>query len=229
MPDAPKLDKTCPDKTDLDKIDTLNEADLHQAIDTTITYYDRAAESYRDRTWDHDVTQNYDALLDELQGDPPFAILDIGCGPGRDLLYFKSKGHEAVGLDGSKEFVEMARSQTGCTVWHQNFLSMDLPPARFDGVFANASLFHVPRQELPRILRELHATLKAGGVLFCSNPCGDNREGYARERYGCFHDLEAWRGFVTQVGFVEVDHFYRPTGLPRDQQPWLATVWRKPR
>jgi len=206
----------------------LDETGLRQAIDTTLTYYDSAAADYCDRTWGHDVTQNYSALLDELQGDPPFSILDIGCGPGRDLLYFKSKGHNAIGLDGSFEFVKMARAKTGCEVWRQNFIALDLPPAHFDGVFANASLFHVPCQELPRVLGQIFNCLKPSGVLFCSNPRGDNREGYARERYGCFHDLEAWREFVSRGGFVEIDHFYRPTGLPRDQQPWLATVWRKP-
>jgi SAM-dependent methyltransferase len=95
-------------------------------------------------------------------------------------------------------------------------------------VFANAALFHVPTQELPRILRELHATLKPGGVLFTSNPRGDGQEGWNGDRYGAFHDWPTWRDFVCAAGFVELSHFYRPKGLPRNQQPWLASVWRKP-
>jgi len=102
-----------------------------------------------------------------------------------------------------------------------------LPPARFDGVFANASLFHVPSRELPRVLGQLHATLKPGGVLFSSNPRGENQEGWNHGRYGAYHDLEGWRRMLTAAGFSELDHYYRPAGLPRDQQPWLATVWRK--
>jgi 2-polyprenyl-3-methyl-5-hydroxy-6-metoxy-1,4-benzoquinol methylase len=77
-------------------------------------------------------------------------------------------GHNAVGLDGSKEFVAMARSYSGCEVLHQDFLALALPQSRFDGVFANASLFHVPSQELPRVLLELSETLRPRGVLFCS-------------------------------------------------------------
>jgi SAM-dependent methyltransferase len=87
----------------------------------------------------------------------------------------------------------MARAATGCEVWHQHFLALALPPERFDGVFANAALFHVPVQELPRVLRELHATLKRQGVLFSSNPRGSNEEGWKGERYGAFHDLVEWR------------------------------------
>ncbi len=193
----------------------------------TLAHYDGRAEDFREGTRDHDVTQNIDALLRNLSGAPPFTILDFGCGPGRDLMAFTAMGHVAIGLDGSSSFVEMARSDAGCEVWHQDFLALDLPAARFDGVFANASLFHVPRAELPRVLKELHATLKPGGVLFCSNPRGDNREGWSNGRYGVWHDLDAWRAFVTGAGFTEVEHYYRPPGMPREQQPWLATVWRK--
>ena len=78
------------------------------------------------------------------------------------------------------------------------------------------------------MLGKLHGCLKPGGVLFSSNPRGDNQEGWSGGRYGVYHDLEAWRRFVTGAGFVELGHYYRPAGLPREQQPWLASVWRKP-
>jgi SAM-dependent methyltransferase len=120
----------------------------------------------------------------------------------------------------------MARADSGCEVWHQDFLKLDLPRARFDGVFANASLFHVPGSELPGTLHQLQATLKPGGVLFCSNPHGANVEGWNSGRYGAYHELETWRCYMAGAGFIELEHYYRPTGLPREQQPWLASVWR---
>ena len=155
-------------------------------------------------------------------------ILDLGCGPGRDLSAFRDRGHEAVGLDGAKPFVDMAKAATGCEVLHKDFIALTLPEAAFDGIFANAALFHVPSQEIARVLGELNAALKPQGVLFCSNPRGDNQEGWLDGRYGCFHDLETWRDYVTGAGFTEVTHYYRPPGRPRHEQPWLATVWRKP-
>ena len=193
----------------------------------TLEHYNQRAESFWEGTRDHDVSQNIAALLRHIEGAPPFAVLDLGCGPGRDLARFRELGHAPVGLEGAARLAAMAREHGGCEVWEQDFLALDLPPARFDGVFANASLFHVPRAELPRVLSELHATLKPRGVLFSSNPRGNNEEGWNGGRYGAWHDLEAWRGFLTAAGFAELEHYYRPPGLPREQQPWLASVWRK--
>ena len=198
-----------------------------RGAEATIAHYDRVADSFREGTRDHDVSQNTTALLDAIEGEPPFAILDVGCGPGRDLKFFRSLGHDAWGLEGSGELADMARSYSGCNVLHQNFLSMDLPAGRFDGVFANASLFHVPSRELPRVLGELSATLKPRGVLFSSNPRGNNEEGMSGGRYSCFFDLDTWRRYLGAAGYEEIGHYYRPPGLPRAQQPWLATVWRK--
>ena len=205
----------------------LSADELAQISALTLRHYQDCAEDFREGTRDHDVSQNIAALLAAIQAAAPYQILDFGCGPGRDLRTFSAMGHSAVGLDGCPRFVEMARADSGCEAWQQDFLALDLPPERFDGVFANACLFHIPSQELPRVLRQLHATLKPGGVLFCSNPRGENQEGWNGERYGAYYDLANWRMLLTAAGFSEVQHYYRPTGLPREQQPWLASVWRR--
>jgi SAM-dependent methyltransferase len=205
----------------------LSPQELAKIAQVTLEHYNQRAEDFWHGTRDHDVSQNIAALLQYIEGDPPFTILDFGCGPGRDLKAFAALGHVAVGLEGAAEFAAMARAHTGCEVWQQDFLELDLPDQHFDGIFANASLFHVPAQELPRVLAELHASLKPGGVLFASNPRGNNQEGWSGERYGAYHDLETWRRYVTGAGFVELTHYYRPPGLPREQQPWLASVWRR--
>jgi SAM-dependent methyltransferase len=205
----------------------LEPDDLDKIAGVTLDHYEQHAADFRDGTRDHDVSQNISALLRAIEGTPPFTILDFGCGPGRDLRALTARGHTAIGLDGAAQFVEMARAESGCEVWHQDFLKLALPDALFDGVFANASLFHIPAQELPRVLRQLHATLKPRGVLFSSNPRGGNEEGWNGGRYGAYHDLDTWRRYLSDAGFVEVEHYYRPEGLPRERQPWLATVWRR--
>ena len=204
----------------------LNGEDLRHISHETLRHYQERADAFRAGTQDHDVSQNIAALLTHIQGRPPFRLLDFGCGPGRDLRAFAAAGHQAIGLEGASTFVEMARAATGCQVWQQDFLALDLPAAYFDGIYANASLFHVPSQELPRVLAELRAALKDGGVLFSSNPRGSNEEGWNRGRYGAYYDLDTWRRYVEAAGFAEITHYYRPAGLPREQQPWLASVWR---
>ena len=197
------------------------------AAQRTLAYYNAHADDFFAGTRDHDVRQNMTALLQFIEGAAPFTILDFGCGPGRDLKTFSALGHTAVGLEGAARFAEMARAFSGCEVWQQDFMALDLPEWHFDGVFANASLFHVPSQALPRVLAQLHATLKSRGVLFSSNPRGQNDEGWNGDRYGAYHDLARWRHYMTAAGFTELLHFYRPPGLPIEQQPWLASVWRK--
>lgn len=205
----------------------LNSEDLQQVAARTLAHYEQHAQNYWEGTRDHDVSQNIAALLKHMAGPPPFDLLDFGCGPGRDLRTFKALGHRAVGLEGAGSAAALARAHSGCEVLEQSFLQLELPAERFDGVFANAALFHVPSQVLPQVLRQLHACLRPGGVLFSSNPRGDGQEGWSGERYGVFHDWPSWRTFVTAAGFEELEHFYRPTGLPIEQQPWLASVWRR--
>jgi SAM-dependent methyltransferase len=205
----------------------INPQDLERITDLTLDQYNEHAEDFWQGTRGHDVTQNIAALLQCIEGNPPFTILDFGCGPGRDLKVFAELGHVAVGLEGAAHFAVMARAHSGCEVWQQDFLKLDLPNDYFDGVFANAALFHVPSQEAPRVLLELHKSLKPGGVLFSSNPRGHNEEGWCGGRYCVFHDLETWRRYLSAAGFVELNHYYRPAGLPRAKQPWLASVWRR--
>ena len=193
----------------------------------TLEHYSQRAAEFWIGTRDHDVRQNIEALLRHIQAPPPLDILDFGCGPGRDLVAFRALGHQPVGVEGSAALAAMAREHSGCEIWEQDFLALQLPPSRFDGIFANASTFHVPSQELPRVLSELHAALKPGGVLFTSNPRGENQEGWSNGRYAVYHSLESWRRYLKAAGFIELEHYYRPAGLPLQQQPWLASVWRK--
>jgi SAM-dependent methyltransferase len=205
----------------------LTPEDLQQIAARTLEHYDRQAQAFWEGTRDHDVSQNISAMLQAIEAAPPFDVLDLGCGPGRDLRALTALGHRVTGLEGSPALAAMAREHSRCEVLEQSLLGLSLPAGRFDGVFANAVLFHVPSQALPRVLRDLHATLKAGGVLFTSNPHGHGREGWTGDRYGAFHDWETWRGYVGAAGFTELSHYYRPPGLPRENQPWLASVWRK--
>lgn len=204
---------------------------LERIAARTLGHYAHGARQFWEGTREHDVTQNHRALLDALPGVPPRAILDLGCGPGRDLAAFRAFGEAPVGLDGCAEFVEMARVHSGCEVLEQSFFALDLKACSFDGVFANASLFHVPGSHLPSVLATLFTCLVPGGVLFCSNPRSfdTDSEGWSGERYGCYLTIESWRALIAQAGFTLETEFLRPSDRPASEQPWLAMVWRKPR
>ncbi len=128
----------------------LNPQDLQKITISRSDHYNERAEDFWEGTRDHNVSQNIAAILQCIEGEPPFTILDFGCGPGRDLKVFAELGHIAVGLEGATHFAAMAHAHSGCEVWGQDFLKLDLPDNHFDGIYANAALFHVPSQELPR-------------------------------------------------------------------------------
>ena len=195
----------------------------------TIAEYQATAESFREGTWDHDVSQNRDALVAAMPRNPG-KILDLGCGPGRDLLAFKRQGHTAIGLDATPAFVEMARQATGCEVWQQSFFNLDLPPETFDGIFANASLLHVPHAQMVKVLKDLHQALVAGGAIVISICRGDS-EGYSVRptgyRFVSGWEYETLAPCLEQADFEILHHYYRPPGLPCEAQSWLVMVARK--
>ncbi len=200
-----------------------SQAELDEIEKHTLGHYEKNTESFWSGTRDHDVSQNIEAFMLALPENKILDILDFGCGPGRDVCTFKSLGHRPIGLDGSRTFCQMAHQHSGCPILHQQFLSLELEAHSFDGIFANASLFHIPSQELPRVLGKLHGALRAGGILFSSNPRG-NAEGWQGERYGHYMEFGTNRDHLEQAGFKIIHHYYRPKGKPRDQQPWLAIV-----
>lgn len=200
------------------KTDTLQEIET-----LTLGHYNQNAEDFWRGTQDHDVSQNHAAFLAPFPAGRQLDILDLGCGPGRDVYYFKTLGHRPVGLDGSEVFCRMARAHSGCRILQQSFLQLDLPRQAFDGIFANASLFHVPSRELPRVLKQLHASLRPNGILFMSNPRG-NGEGWSGDRYGHYMQIDGCERFLADAGFNMLDFYYRPAGKPLHEQPWLAVT-----
>ena len=163
----------------------------------TIADYDAVAAAFDAGNRDHDVSQNIDALLGAIAAGRAGAalggaagaerpvIVDLGCAGGRDLVALTARGCEAWGVEGSPAFCELARrAAPGCTVLVQDFVDMDLPAETFDGAFANASLFHVPSEALPDVLRRIFESLKPGGVFFASNAhgFGEDKEGWTQGR-----------------------------------------------
>ena len=112
----------------------LNAQDLKEIITLTLEHYNQRAEEFWTGTRDHDVSQNIAAMLQYIEDELRFTILDFGCGPGRDLKVVAGLGHTAVGLEGAAHFADVARAYCGYEVWQQDFLKLHLPNNYFDGV-----------------------------------------------------------------------------------------------
>lgn len=214
-------------------------AKILAATSATLADYSAVADAYASGNMDHDVSQNIEAMLSPLRSDrpAPYDILDVCSASGRDLKAFTELGHRAVGLDGVPRFCELSRAHSGCEVLEQDLASLALPRDRFDAIFCNACLFHLPSAALPGALKELRGALRAGGVLFVSNAhgFGKDSEGWTGGRtagtrsYVCWLSEDTWLATCRAEGFELLDSFFRPPGKPRQEQPFLATVWRKPR
>lgn len=189
--------------------------------------YEPMAEAYREETHTRDRTADHALLFRHLSATGPLDLLDLGCGPGHDLAAFQRLGHRAVGLDGSAAFVAMAQARSTSPVLHQDLLTLSLPTERFHAIYASASLFHVPLAALHDVLTALARALRSGGILFALNPRGQNETGWIGDRYCWYLRLPTWRKHLREAGFVLLEHEYRPVGLPRRRQQWIASVAQK--
>jgi SAM-dependent methyltransferase len=145
-------------------------------------FYDRNAEEFCARMLDLDVGHLYEPFLDLL---PPGAhILDAGCGPGRDTRAFLARGYRVTALDASREMAARCGRLTGQSVLHQRFQELDFAEA-FDGIWACASLLHVPDAEAGEVFRRMRRALRPGGVWYMSFKVG---EGERRDGDRLFND-----------------------------------------
>lgn len=165
----------------------------------SIEYYNQNATEYFEHTVDINMQPGWDRFTSLLPEGG--SILDLGCGSGRDSAYFLSCGFDVTAMDGSEEMCELASIHIGQDVLNLSFEEMDFNEV-FDGIWACASLLHVPSNQIEDIFRKIVKSLKVNGVLFMSFRYGDY-EGVREGRYykdyrtkelkaliGCFDNME---------------------------------------
>ncbi|MBX4928897.1 class I SAM-dependent methyltransferase [Rhizobium binae] len=141
--------------------------------DSTSAFYDENAEIYANRPRSL-PKQQLDAFLARLA--PGAAILELGCGGGQDSAYMLSQGFDVTPTDGSAELARQAEMLIGRPVRVMLFQQLDAESA-YDGVWAHASLLHVPRSELADVFARIRAALRTSGRLHASFKAGE-AEGY---------------------------------------------------
>lgn len=160
---------------------------MKKYIEDTIAYYDRVWESY-EKTWNVDFVEDIEFTPREkfLEYLPPKAhILDLGCGSGRDSIYFQKRGFKVTALDGSSKMCELTKKLTGLPVIQKNFLEIDFEE-HFDAIFACASLLHLNDEDLKKSISLCSKSLKNKSYFYISFKLGEGTR-MKEDRY--FNDM----------------------------------------
>lgn len=134
-------------------------------IDKTLKYYNENAQSFASGTVSVKFTEVQDKFLEKL--NPDAYILDFGCGAGRDTKYFLSRGYQVDAVDGSEQLCRIASEYTGIKVRQKSFQELD-EKEKYDGIWACASILHLPKEQLREVLENMYAALKSEGWIYTS-------------------------------------------------------------
>ena len=192
----------------------------------TLAFYDKEAAAYATRSDNIGVPKHIAKFVaEQITGT---AVLDLGCGTGRDACALIDAGLNVTAFDGSAEMAREAEKRIGAPVRVQLFDDLN-DIAAFDGIWANASLLHVPRTGLPNILARVHRALKPGGLLAASFKSGgqEGRDELGRyynylnadELTALRHAAGAWSSLDLKEG--------RGTGYDGTESGWVVAFARK--
>jgi len=179
----------------------------------TLYSYDVSAEAYEKNTEQLHPKEEAQKFLNMLPTKGS-KVLDVGCGPGRDVKKFIDQGVDVVGIDFSPKMIEMAKKNAPRGIFHvMDIESLTFPPETFDGVWASCSLLHIPKKNIALVLNKIYAVLKSNGILYVSvkKSSGMNEvlapdsryEGL--EKYWSFYEENELVNFLTHAGFEIIE------------------------
>ncbi|WP_018260686.1 class I SAM-dependent methyltransferase [Methylobacterium sp. WSM2598] len=154
-------------------------------------------------------------------------ILDAGCGSGRDAKAFAKLGYEVEAFDASPEMVRLASSFTGLPIRLMTFEQIHWT-ARFNGIWASASLLHAPRDHLPRIAQRLEQALTDGGVLYASFKHGETEREKDGRRFTDMTEARLRAEFLPATSLELIEVWVSPDVRPgRSDEVWLNAIMRR--
>lgn len=191
----------------------------------TLEYYNNSADSFVAGTLLADVSELQDKFLKLLPAGA--RILDFGCGSGRDTKFFLENGYSVEATDGSEELCRMASEYTGVQVKCMLFQELG-EKEKYDGIWACASILHVPMNELTGVLERMAAALKTGGVIYTSFKYGDF-EGERNGRYFTDFTEESFTILLKQVPMLVIEEYWITSDVRpnRGDEKWLNLILRK--
>ena len=191
----------------------------------TLEYYNQCAKDYNELTLNIEFEHKREMLLKYLK--PGAHILDLGCGSGRDSKAFLQKGYQVTALDGSKELCKIASENIGQEVICQLFDELE-ETNTYDGVWACASLLHLPTDELKKVIQKVEQSLKKGGYFYASFKYGEF-EGERDGRY--FNDFteESFKNLLAEFPNLKIQEVEVTTDVipGRENVSWLNLIMKK--
>ena len=194
-------------------------------IDKTLKYYNKNAQSFASGTVSVKFTEVQDKFLEKL--NPDAYILDFGCGAGRDTKYFLSRGYQIDAIDGSEQLCRIASKYTGIKVRQMLFQELD-EKEKYDGIWACASILHLPKKQLREVLENMYAALKSEGWIYTSFKYG-KFEGERNGRYFTDFTTDTFKEFIHDMHDLKIEeHWITGDVRPgRGEEKWLNLLLQK--
>jgi SAM-dependent methyltransferase len=194
---------------------------------STLDYYNGNSREFDERTRHYDMRPRMQPFIDMLPAGA--RILDAGCGPGRDVQTFRELGFDAMGIDGSQAMVELARTIALCArVEHIAFHEIEFVN-EFDGIWASASLLHVPSDQIDDAMHRLARALRVGAVIYMSVKEGDGRRVHDDGRVFYDYSTATLRELFARhpaLELISIEHS-PPSAGQSDRKSWLHALARK--
>lgn len=188
---------------------------------TSVEYYNSHAEQFFAGTNEVDMTDIYQRFLPLIPEGG--SILDAGCGSGRDAKGFKERGYDVDAFDASPALVELANTANGVQATVDTFDSYTSQKA-YDGIWACASLLHVPNGELAGAIQKLSNLLKENGKFYLSFKMGSG-EREANQRIFTDLTLERLSDIISQVPKLRIIDSWTTADLrPKRNDEWLNAI-----
>ena len=193
-----------------------------ESAPSSISYYEDNAQAFIDDTLDVDLSPLYTRFLAHVAVSGQ--ILDAGCGSGRDARWFLSQGYRVEAFDASPTLAGLAEAYCGVPVAVLRFQDIDWH-AHFDGIWACASLLHVPMAELPEVMQRLSAALKPGGVLYASFKYGRGEREHNGRRFTDLDEAGLTALLRSMPALAELETWTTTDQRPaRADERWLNTL-----
>jgi SAM-dependent methyltransferase len=193
-------------------------------IEITTRTYDHIATEFAERWWNVHLDQAIDSFASRLK--PGATVLDLGCGPGRDIALLRRRGYDVIGMDLSQGMLREAQQRVGGLLAGADMRRLPLPDASLNGVWLCAALLHLPRADALPTLQEIWRVLRDDGVLYVSVQRGEGeRWAYSEggRRFFTYYRLEEMRGLAVQAGY-SVPEIWLNALIDRS---WIHLIARK--